>query len=238
MELQLQRARVVASGCPRGFTLIEMMLVLVILIVLTVVAYPSLRSFAARDEDTGAATQIARLINRVKAKARQRNRAYIVVFTEFSRARPQGLMTIYEGPSSSCRTAQSFFSQGQFDADDIVRTYALGQTPGDNIEWPKEQYVGLYTTVPAHLAQDDSMVAMCISPLGAVLDLDSLLAFETSDAADGVVNVRAGRLVVNIQRYMPSGAGGWSRSGPSRPIIVPFAGPARLGVATEGAGAP
>lgn len=200
---------------PRGVTLVELLVVVVLLIVLSVVAYPSLRSFADRDKEAGAVTFASRLINRVKAQAKQRNRAYLMQFSLFGNGAPQGLIQVREGNSPSCRTVSQDPGQAR-----VIQSCALGNTPADNFgcEASQEETVGLLDVFPGS-AQQGGLVTLCVKPDGAILDSFTLRPYAAFEGG------RAGSLVIRFQRFQTVEGG---LVGPPRRLMVPFAGPARM----------
>lgn len=204
----------------RGFTLLELMISVIIVIVMTVAAYPSLKTFISRDEATSAGTFVTRLVNRLKFQARQRNRAYVVVFSQFSDTMPQGQISVLEGSGPSCRTV----SQAPVNERRVLQTYGLGEDPIENPEWQKPVNVGLLDTVPAGVSAGDDSVSLCLSPAGAMFNFATLAPFVGAGQGD------RGALTVRFQRFEGDGGGGWRIAGPPRSLIFPFAGPARLGL--------
>ncbi len=87
----------------RAFTLYELLGVLVVIAILTMVAYPSIKKLSNPNKDASVAGEIAQLFNRSKDQARKRNRAYLFSFSNFSKEQPRGTLDIREANNPSCR---------------------------------------------------------------------------------------------------------------------------------------
>lgn len=196
----------------RGFTLVELLLVIVIMGIIALVAYPALVSFQARDRDASAATALSRLINRTADQARRRNRAYLVQIIEHSAAEPLGRVVIRESSRPSC-------SLTTLDATRILQTVPFGATDEPDFKGDQEVDVGLAgwrRNGGAEVSPDD--ITLCIGPNGA-------LAVGFGPDAEPL----SGRLEVLVQRFELSG-GDWVASGPARTVEMTYAGGARLGL--------
>ncbi|MCA9524781.1 MAG: type II secretion system protein [Myxococcales bacterium] len=194
----------------RGFSMVEVLLVTVLMGIIAALAYPALRTFSGRDADANAATSVARLVNRVKDQARRRNRAYVIQLTQLAVNRPQGLVTIRESSRSSCMLTV------------LAQTRVLQQVPYGQVVIPdyggdQETEVGLFGWTlddGANVAQGD--LTLCVSPNGA-------LAIDIGDAAVAL----SGRLDLLVQRFAPAG-GAWTLEGPPRRVELTYGGGARL----------
>lgn len=195
----------------RGFTMVEMLLVLVLIGLISVVAYPALSTFNARNADAAAATKVSRLINRVKDQARRRNRAYLLTFEAMNDDQPQGRMSIREATSTSCSLATvdatRLLSQVPFGAT-LVAGYTGARTPD----------VGLAGWQQGDGDLQAADLTLCASPSGA-------LAVGVGAQAVPL----AGQLEVHVQLFEPGG-GGWRLKGPARVVELTYAGNARLGL--------
>ncbi len=206
---------------PAGFTLVELLMVIVIVMVLTFIAFPSLRSFTARDAALDSASSTARLINKVKSQARQHNRAYLMVFSAFAADRPQGWVEVREarfGPS--CVRAASDVVANTV----LVRRFLYGGQvpPGGNLQVNDTsetiEDVGLSGWLPpdgdlANLRRNDLVI--CIKTDGAVVDAATLLPL-------------TGRVRLMVQRFEGAGDGGWRPAEPGRAVALTFGGQAHL----------
>ncbi len=200
-----------------GFTLIELLLVVVTIMLLSLLAYPSLKSFNASNADTDVASAIANTINKVRDQARRRNRAYAVTLRDFNGATPNGRMVIREGSSSSCR--ETF-------ADLAANSREIERIPyGQAVE---EDYPGktvLFVGASGWAAPNGSVAnptrtpfELCASPDGALLRV-----------ANGVPVALTGRYQVVVQRFIAQ-EDGWAREGPLRTVELTFNSGARLGI--------
>jgi type II secretory pathway pseudopilin PulG len=204
---------------PAGFTLVELLMVVVIVMVLTFVAIPSLRSFTARDAALDVASSTARLVNKVKSQARQRNRAYLMVFSSFAGDRPQGWVEVREGNGPSCvRTAGDMAANTR-----LLRRFLYGGQPppggdltiNDTSETIPE--VGLSGWMPPDGLPDNlrrNDLVICVKTDGAVVDAATLLPL-------------TGRVRLVVQRFEGSGQG-WALAEPGRNVVLTFGGQAHL----------
>lgn len=198
-------------------------MVVVIVTILTFVAYPSLSTFMARDAGLESASFTARLTNRIKGQARQMNRAYVLRFLNFSTNTPQGYVEIREGLSSSCQQIAANVVQNST----VVRRFLYGVDPGPdgnaaiNDASEAKPAVGLRGWfAPGDAGADlagarGGELAICVKPDGAIIDLGTLLPL-------------TGRLRLLVQRFETAGAGAWREAEPPRVVAFTFAGQARL----------
>lgn len=202
-----------------GFTLTELMIVVAMIMVLTFLAVPALKTFTARDKDAGVASFVVREMNRVKAQAQMRNRAYVVQFSDHNRNSPLGVFEIFEGRTESCADT----------LDDLanratrIANYGFGtnQDPEerlfDALPGGTEPTVGLFGWVPpgadADAARDD-MLVLCARPNGALVWADGAARDDLS-----------GRILLRVQRFA---TGEGIAVGPPRRVRFDFAQPARL----------
>jgi len=199
----------------RGFTIVELLLVVVLIMILTLIAYPALRTFSARDKEAGVAANVAQTLNRLKGQARRRGRAYHVRFTFVTDA-PGGRMVVREGNSTSCMPLLDNLN----DNSRAMYDFSFGLTPGQNFESVGRVHnVGLVGWIPpggALVDQRSGAMQICIKTNGAVLMYPSLAPI-------------SGRARVVVRQFQNDGAG-WALAGPPRTVEIPFGGPARLGM--------
>ena len=194
----------------RGFTLVELLLVIVLIGMISAIAYPALDTFAGRDDDAASATRVSRLVNRVKDQAQRRNRAYAIEFEQMSAERPQGRMSVLETTSTSCSLAN-------LDTARLLQQVPFGQTVVALYRREQQDNVGLAGWIPE--GQENASVntlTLCVSPSGA-------LAIGAGPAATPL----EGQLSLQVQRFDLSG-GLWRPMGPSRVVEMTYAGNARL----------
>lgn len=194
----------------RGFTLVELLLVIVLIGLISAIAYPTLSTFTGRTDDASAATRVSRLVNRVKDQARRRNRAYAVRFERMSSDQPQGRMSVLETAATSC-------SLVDLNRARLLRQVPFGQTVVELYRGTRNDNVGLTGWIPAGQAEAQIVdLVICVSPSGA-------LAVGTGPAAIPL----EGQLTVKVQRFDRSG-GSWRTNGPARDVEMTYAGHARL----------
>ena len=125
----------------RGYTIGEMLMVLVIIGILTYVAVPAMGTFTDSNLDLSAATRITHTINRAKDQARRRNRAYVIDFVLMVSDAPGGRIDILETPGTSChRASESVFDEG---GARIVHSLPVGGSDAPDYKGPNEKNVGL-----------------------------------------------------------------------------------------------
>lgn len=213
-----------------GFTLIELLFVVTLILTLSFLAFPSLKTFSARDRDASMATFISHEFNRVKAQAQMRNRPYVVRFADFNGGQPRGLFEIYESNNTSCVDA---FTDLANNARRLAN-YGFGATPqaGQAFTQPpggSDPIIGLTGWVPVggNMAapERNQALALCVRPDGSVHTL-----------AAGVSTPLAGRVSLLVQRFSPGSnaardgvaAAAGAPEGPARIVRFDFAQPSRL----------
>ena len=198
-----------------GFTLVELMMVVAVISVATVVAWPTLSSFMDKNADAGAATSVSRLINRVRDQAQRRNRAYLLRFSGFSGNAPGGQVGVVEGNGTSCSRLSDRPDDGR-----VLETVPFGQTPQGDYNGHVEKKVGLLAWSPPGvdgLRQD--ALDLCVGPDGSTQWLQ----------AGGVPQPIGGQVEMRFQHFTLEN-GNWAREGPARTVQVTFAGGAQMGV--------
>jgi prepilin-type N-terminal cleavage/methylation domain-containing protein len=203
-----------------GFTLVEMLMVVVILLVLTLVAYPALSTFTARDSGLQSASATARLINKVRATARQQNLAYVVTFTGFSAAQPLGVVEIRRGNSNSCAAVTANVANNSV----LVKRSLFGQQPPpDNTPVNDSSDTVSQVGLSGWLQSSDAVGAqlrnnnlvLCVKTDGALIDAATLAPL-------------AGVTRLKVQRFEGVPGGGWRQAEPARTLDLTFAGQTHL----------
>ena len=205
----------------RGFTMIELLFTVTLILILSFLAFPSLKTFTARDRDTSVATFISHEFNRVKAQAQMRNRPYVVRFQDFNGGAARGIFEIYESNNTSCVDA---FTDLAANARRLAK-YGFGATPVvGQAEWAAppggvDKTIGLsgWVGVNGNLANPErgNPLVLCVRPDGAVHSL-----------AAGSSTPLGGRIALLVQRFSAGGA--IIAEGPARVIRFDFTQPARL----------
>lgn len=191
----------------RGFTISELLLVFTIVALITLVAYPSMKTFLGYNEDAGAATRLTRTYNRVVDQARRRNRAYVVDFSVFLPGEPGGMMTISESRVASCGETAAGLRDAQMLAE--VEVLPFGGTVVDDYVGPVEDEAGL-STWSTGAGAGNGTLRLCVSPDGASY---RLVGEDVEPVVDG--------LGLRVQRFEKS-PNGWSRVGPGRQVRFTF----------------
>lgn len=204
---------------PPGFTLLELLMVVVIISILTFIAYPAMDTFTSRNRDANAATHVTRTFNKARDQAKRRNRSVAVEFIDFSDTEPQGIMVVREGKTNSCLDLSE---------DIAANSEIILQVPFGGQQAPAGLHVDL-AAVEADVglrgwrlssvddAEKDDPLTLCVSPDGSV------------SALGGGVLVPVDRLRVIVQSFQQAGQG-WSVVAVPRQLEISFAGGARMGV--------
>ena len=114
-----------ARGRNSGFTLIELVVTLLVIIILTLVALPSFRTFQQRSALRGAADQAQSFWNQARFEAAKRNQ-YVTV-------------SVYSDSGNFCLGAKTQTITSTTTADDITTCNCLTGTDCDVAVWPKTQ---------------------------------------------------------------------------------------------------
>jgi type II secretory pathway pseudopilin PulG len=110
-----------------AFTMNELLVVLMLLMFVSTMAFPSYQAMMKRGKDWDIATELTHFINRTKEQAQRRTRAYQIELDQFNQGTPSGILRIYENATSSCdRIIET-------PADvSLIKSEPFGQTQVDN----------------------------------------------------------------------------------------------------------
>ncbi|MBU0554334.1 hypothetical protein KKF91_07635 [Myxococcota bacterium] len=148
----------------RGYTIGELLGVMVIVAVLSMVAYPAIRALTASSRDAGIAGDVAGIFNRAKDQARRRNRAVVVRFRDFNRNEPRGKIEAREATASGCGAI----------ADDVEGKTTLfaeipfGGTLGPNNTTAEDTLVGLLGWTINNGGNQAAPLEVCVNPKGSI----------------------------------------------------------------------
>lgn len=200
---------------PRGFTLIELMFVVTLVITIILIAVPSFRTFTARDQDASVATFVTHEFNRVKGQAQRRSRAYLVSFLRMNRTAPAGRIEIREGAGSSCtELAANVNARSR-----VIANYSMGndEVVTEQIPGMKTTFVGLAGWVPPGGNLGNPLVTdlvFCARVDGSLMRIEG-----------NAVTPVSGQTQLLVQRYETAEG---PANGPPRRLRFDFAQPARL----------
>jgi len=200
-----------------GFTINEILGVVVIVGVVTMLAYPAMKTFSGRSNATSAATRITHTFNRARSQAMRRNRAIVADFVLFHANEPGGRIDFLEARTNSCAQLSEQIQDGDENATMLLDSLPVGGTVIENHQGANEANVGLR----GWRAGSDGPVAttrvrLCISPNGKTY----LLQRDIRDIESWVE--------VEVQRYRASEGGAAQSVGPARRLVFPGFGAARL----------
>jgi Tfp pilus assembly protein PilE len=210
-------ADLIARRWEAGFTINEILGVVVIIGVITMLAYPAMKTFSGRANATSAATRITHTFNRARAQAIRRNRAIVADFILFRANEPGGRIDFLEARTNSCAQLSKQLQDGDNNATMILDSLPVGGTIIENYQGTNEKNVGLRgwrtgSEGPVATAR----VKLCISPNGK-----TYLMQRNIREIDSWVEVE-------VQRYRATQGGAAQSIGPARRLVFPGFGPARL----------
>lgn len=194
----------------RGFTMIELVMVLAVIAIITTLAYPSMQSIMHRKSDLEVAAQIVETSHKIRAQAMRRNRAYGIHIHDMEAAEPKAIIDVTESISNLCEHLLDPTKRG------FVLSLPLGQAEVDGVISPKEKNVGISGwrhATQGVLSVDDTR--LCFTPSGSIRIFDGV----------GYVPL-TGVLEVAIQPF--NGNGNWVPFGPPRFVEFTFASGAQI----------
>lgn len=200
----------------RGFTLTELLAVAAIIITVSVLAYPIMRTFSGASDDASAATRLVRLFNQAKDQAKRNNRALAFDIPVFDRASPGGLVEVRESRHATCQSAIDAAEDAPEDAFTDPEVFPFGESQADTFTGYVEERVGLRGWTLGNAQDTANALRLCLGPDGATHLVDR-----------GTVRPLTGKLDILVQRFEP-GRGGWKAFGPPRRVRLTFGGGAQM----------
>lgn len=164
-----------APGNDRGFTLLELIVVLVLIGIGTSLAMPRVAAFLFTDELKGAARQLTGLISRASQLAQQHQAAYLLRYLERDKRfviEPETAAPDRYGLPSRPKSEGELRLPGQVGVRDLWSFYGGGRSTGDlTIRFNRDGYV---EPTVLHLREGaDRDLSLVLSPfLGSVHILD------------------------------------------------------------------
>lgn len=213
MPTSIQHKSFVKLRSQRGFTIVEVLLILVLIGVITTLSMPSMRSLMSQSSDLKAATRLLHILNQTRNQSTRRNRAYRVEIRGWGGQQPQGQLSILEAPRNTCA---SLVDQ-QNRVVEIDR-FAFGQSQVQAEQSAPQPEVGLLGWKRS-LEQDallEDPLFLCISSSGAIF-------LQEGD----VFTPLYGTLSFYVQRFR-GGGGNWSVSTPPQQVHLQFSSGAQL----------
>jgi len=190
--------------------MIELVIVLVVISVVTTLAYPSMQSIMHRKADLEVASELVNLSHRIRAQATRRNRAYGIHLREIESASPKALVEVSESTSNLCEHLLDPTKRG------LVLSLPLGQAEAEGALPPKEDHVGISGWRRGDVAAlNTDELRLCYSPSGALKVYDGA----------GYTPL-TGVLELAVQPF--SGEGNWRPFGPPRFVELSYASGAQI----------
>ena len=125
-----------------GFTIGELLGVVAIVSIITLLAYPSMKTFSGQVEASGAATRLTHILNQARSQAARRNRAVIVDFVLFQANGPGGRVDLYEARTNACSVANQDVAEGNDDRLEYLNSVPVGGTVVDGYQGTNERNIG------------------------------------------------------------------------------------------------
>jgi|LauGreDrversion4_2_1035121.scaffolds.fasta_scaffold475561_1 prepilin-type N-terminal cleavage/methylation domain-containing protein len=198
------------SPASRGYTLTELLFVVLIIGVITTLAYPSMQSITHRQNDLDAALRLRDLINKTRDQAAQRHRAYGITLRDLKKTEPGGVLEVWEATSNACERLADAAARSLVTEEPFGRAVVAGQGA------PRASKVGVVGwRLGLRGDLDLNPLRLCVSPSGAVRAFDGV----------GYAPL-VGVLHLAVQPFM--GEGDWTPFGPPRFVEVTFSSGARL----------
>jgi len=194
----------------RAYTITELLFVVLIIGVITTLAYPSMRSITHRQQDLDAALALRDLLNKTRDQAALRHRAYGVTLRDLKGAEPGGVVEVWEATSNACDALSDAATRSLVLEEPFGRAAVAGRPA------PRADKVGVAGWRRGLRGDLDlTPLRLCLSPGGAVR------------VFDGVgYSPLAGPLHIAVQPFM--GDGDWRPFGPPRVVELTFSAGARL----------
>jgi len=194
----------------RGFTMIELVIVLAVIAIITTLAYPSMRSIMNRKADLEVAAQVVELSNKIKGQAVRRNRAYGVRLYDMSANAPQAIIEVTESNTNLCQHLLDPTKRG------LVLSLPLGQAEVEGALPSRESHVGIggwRHATQGPLSTDETQ--LCFTPTGSL----QVLRGAGFTPLTGVLELA-------IQPF--AGNGNWVPAGPPRYVEFSYASGAQV----------
>ena len=199
-----------------GFTIGELLGVVAIVSIITLLAYPSMKTFSGQVEASGAATRLTHVLNQARSQAARRNRAVIVDFVLFQANGPGGRVDLFEARTNACSVANQDVVEGNDDRLEYLNSVPVGGTVVDGYQGTNERNIGFTGwRSGSEGAYAASRLRLCMSPLGQTFIVGPNLQTLT------------GFLELKVQRYKAQG-GDLVAIGAGRRAVVPGFGAARM----------
>ena len=194
-----------------GFTIMELIMVVVVIGIITSIALPSMKSVVRRQEDLDVSSHLVQTINTIRDQAVRRNKAYAFTLMEMEPSQPQGLVRVQEAAGNTC---QSILEKPE-DAHEVAY-YSYGLSHRENALRPHSKNAGLIgvrAQSKGPLESDEK--TFCFNSNGALYVKEGALYSE-------LIGIHE----IAVQLFM--GEVNWSSFGPPRIVKMTFSSGAQL----------
>ena len=216
---QIEQKNKVLAVCQRGFTLVELMIVIVIFGILTSVLVPGVATLLSQQDVKGSSERVRALFLFARSQAAVENVALQVVMTP-AQGPSGGVLRVYQGSSTSC-----VFE----DNSPLVRELELVSGAGGHVTSLDSSQSGRFelptssriTEISPQIIQEEGI---CFRPDGSVRDAETNLPI----AAPPGTNYGAGDVVLVLQDHIVVGENSNIPQGTPLRVLIPYNGIARV----------
>lgn len=206
MVSRIHRTRIVIPHKGRGFTLIEMMVVISIIMILTMYALPNVMGAMKTQPIKAATNAVMDTFLFAKMGAANDFNAYGVLVDPTSGS-GQGSLQVFEGTSPAC-------SSIDFDTGTAIRTLDFGNAASGVDFGQDDADIRIIQITPA------SVQRLCFTPSGRLVDANTNKPVPSQDSHYG-----AGDYIISIARFDEVTS---TEVGLVHHVIVPYSGRARF----------
>ena len=169
-----------------GFTMGELVFVVIIVSIITLLAYPAMKTLTNSNASTDTATKVSHRFNQMRGQSKRRNRPIVVDFRHFSANTPGGRIDFREGRSASCARVAIDLDEGGDGSTAFLDSIPVGGVEVPGYRGPNPDDIGYSGW---RLGEDGEIsterVRLCINPDGGIYRL----AAGTSQQLEGVLEL-------------------------------------------------
>ena len=197
-----------SSGSEKGFTLLELMFALAVVVVLVGLALPAVQALVARNELVRGTEAAFEMVRFAQVHAAMRGRAH-GVYVDLQGASTNGSVVVYECESTSC-CAEDDVEGGSVNATQM-RALVFGE---DNVAGEEYPTVFVTAVTPSSLETD----GICVKADGRVVDAGSGQPLPSSDPLLGY-----GSVEITLEQQFDFG-GTPSQVPPAHQVVIEYSG--------------